>query len=112
MATILAAALSPKMGPGGLPTSGPSVGAFSKDTLAGGILHVIPGGGGGVHLLRVGELAQQLHLEIFSPLILLPSVDEHFVLQRNDTCQKSQGPGLEDMGQAKPEACDRTTGRW
>lgn len=102
MATIPAAALSPKMGPGGLPTSGPLAGTLSKDTLAGGILHIIPGGRGGVHLLRVGELGHQLHLEIFSPLILLPSVDEHFVLQRNDTCQGSQGPGLEDVAHAKP----------
>lgn len=71
--------------PAGLPTSGPLAGAFSEDTLAWGVLHVITRGRGGVHLLRIGELAHQLHLEIFSPLVLLPSVDEHFVLQRDDT---------------------------
>lgn len=90
-AIILAAALSSKLGlcgssPGrALPTSGPLAGAFSKDTLAWGVLHIIARGRGGVHLLCIGELAHQLHLEIFSSLVFLPSVDEHFVLQRNDT---------------------------
>lgn len=76
-------------------------GAFVKDTLAWGVLHIISRRRGCVHLLRVGELAHQLHLEIFSSLILLPSVDEHFVLQRKDICQRSQGPGVEEMVQAK-----------
>lgn len=87
--------------PGRAAYAWPLAGTFFKDTLAWGVLHVIPGGRGCVHLLCVGELAHQLHLEIFSSLILLPSVDEHFVLQRNDTHQRSQGLGLEDMAQAK-----------
>lgn len=68
----------------------PSPVAVSKDTLAWSILHIVSGGRRCVHLLCVGELAHQLQLEIFSPLILLPSVDEHFVLQRNDSSQRTQ----------------------
>lgn len=83
--------------PAGLPQSNPLAGAFSKDTLAWGILHVIPRGRGGVHLLCIGELAHQLHLEVFSSLVLLPSVDEHFVLQRDDTRQGSE-PSLGGRG--------------
>lgn len=86
--------------PAGLPRSGPGR-ACSKDTLARGVLHVVPGGRGCVHLLRVGKLAHELHLEIFPSLILLPSVDEHFVLRRDDTPQGSQGTGLEDRAQAQ-----------
>lgn len=81
--------------------SGPSARAVCKDTLARGVLHVVPGGGGCVHLLCVGELAHELHLEIFPSLVLLASVDEHLVLQRSDTHQRSQGPGLENVVQAE-----------
>lgn len=80
---------------------GPVSGTLSKDTLAWGVLHVIPGGRGGVHLLCVGELTHELHLKVFSPLVLLPTVDEHFVLWRDDTCQRCQAPGW-DGAQAKP----------
>lgn len=92
VAMTVAVAPSSMVGLCGLPRSGPWVGALCKDTLAWGVLHVVPRGGGGVHLLRVGELAHQLHLEVFPPLVLLPPVDEHFVLQRKDTSQRSQGP--------------------
>lgn len=87
--------------PGRAAHARPLAGAFVKDTLAWGILHIIPRSRGCVHFLCIGELAHQLHLEIFSSLILLPSVDEHFVLQRKDICQRSQGPGLEETVQAK-----------
>ena len=67
----------------------------SKDTLAWGILHIVSWGRGCVHLFCVGELAQKLHLEVLSSLILLASVDEHFVLQRKDTRQRPQGLGTQ-----------------
>lgn len=65
----------------------------SKDTLAWGIPHIVSWGRRCVHLFCVGELAQKLHLEVFSSLIFLASVDEHFVLERKETCQRHQGLG-------------------
>lgn len=52
-----------------------------KDTLLGGRLDIISWGGGAAHLLRVGKLGQQPQAEVFSPLVLLPPVDEDLVLQ-------------------------------
>lgn len=69
----------------------------SKDTLAWGALHIVSWGAGCVHLFCVGELAQKPHLEVLSSLVLLPSVDEHFVLQKKDTCQRHQGLVVQDM---------------
>lgn len=54
---------------------------MSKDTLARRIPHILSGCCSRVHLLSAGKLAHQLGLEILPPLILLATVDEHFVLQ-------------------------------
>lgn len=56
-----------------------------KDTLLWGALDFLSWGCGTGHLLSIGELGQQPQAEVFSPLILLPPVDEDFVLQVGDT---------------------------
>lgn len=53
----------------------------SKDTLTRRVPDVLSGCCSRVHLLSAGELAHQLGLEILPPLVLLATVDEHFVLQ-------------------------------
>lgn len=55
--------------------------SLCKDTLLQGALDFLAWGCGAGHLLGIGELGQQPQAEVFSPLILLPSVDEDFVLQ-------------------------------
>lgn len=55
--------------------------SHSKDALLRGHLDVLSRGCGTGHLLRVGELGQEPQAEVFPPLILLPPVDEDFVLQ-------------------------------
>ena len=53
---------------------------WGKDTLLWGALDFLSWGRGAGHLLGIGELGQQPQAEVFSPLILLPPVDEDFVL--------------------------------
>ena len=52
-----------------------------EDTLLGRGLDVLSWGRGAGHLLGVGKLGQQPQAEVFSPLVLLPPVDEDLVLQ-------------------------------
>lgn len=59
-----------------------------EDTLLGGGLDVLSWGRGAGHLLSVGKLGQQPQAEVFSPLILLPSVDEDLVLQVRRTRER------------------------
>lgn len=56
-----------------------------EDTLLWGRLDVLSRGRGAGHLLGIGELGQQPQAEVFSPLVLLPPVDEDFVLQVRDS---------------------------
>lgn len=53
----------------------------AKDTLSRGRLCVFAGWCRCLHLLCIGKLCQETCLEVFSPLILLPAVNEHFVLK-------------------------------
>lgn len=57
----------------------------SEDTLSGGGLGVLAGGRGRLHLLSVGELREEPGLEVLPPLVLLPTVDEHLVLEEEET---------------------------
>lgn len=52
-----------------------------KDTLLRGALDLLARGRGAGHLLGIGELGQQPQAEVLAPLVLLPPVDEDFVLQ-------------------------------
>lgn len=52
------------------------------DTLSVGILDVLTGRRGGLHLLGVGELREETGLKVLPALVLLAAVDEHFVLGR------------------------------
>lgn len=54
-----------------------------KDTLSRGTLGVLAGWRGRPHLLCVGELCEKTCFEILPALVVLPTVDEHFVLQDN-----------------------------
>lgn len=56
-----------------------------QDTLLWRGLDFLSWGRGVGHLLSTGELGQQPQAEVFSPLILLPSVDEDFVLRVRDS---------------------------
>lgn len=56
-----------------------------EDTLLWGRFDFLSRGRGAGHLLGIGELGQQPQAEVFSPLILLPPVDEDFVLQIRDS---------------------------
>lgn len=55
----------------------------TEDTLSGRGLGVLAWWCGRLHLLRVGKLREEARFEILSALILLPTVDEHFVLKDN-----------------------------
>lgn len=63
--------------------------ARDKDTLLGGGLDIISWGGGAGHLLGVGKLGQQPQAEVFSPLVLLPPVDEDLVLHVRTSKEKN-----------------------
>lgn len=56
---------------------------MKEDTLSGRTLGVLAGWCGRLHLLCVGKLREKTCFEILSALILLPTVDEHFVLKDN-----------------------------
>lgn len=59
--------------------------ALRKDTLAGRMAELITGGGGGLHLLSVGELCEQPRLKVLPSLVLFPPVDEHLILHNTST---------------------------
>lgn len=52
-----------------------------EDTLSRGRLCVLAGRRSRLHLLCVGKLREKTRFEILPALILLPTVDEHFILQ-------------------------------
>lgn len=54
-----------------------------EDTLSRCALGVLAGRRGRLHLLCVGELCEKTRFEILPALVLLPTVDEHFVLRDN-----------------------------
>lgn len=56
---------------------------LAEDTLSRGTLCVLTGRCGRLHLLCVGELCEKTCFEVLSALVLLPTVDEHFVLKDN-----------------------------
>lgn len=52
----------------------------AQDTLSRGRLGVLAGRRGRLHLLRVGKLREEPRFKVLPALVLLPAVDEHFVL--------------------------------
>lgn len=66
----------------------------AEDTLSRRTLCVLAGRRGRLHLLCVGKLSEKTCFEILSALVLLPSVDEHFVLRDNkEKCETSDMKG-------------------
>lgn len=60
---------------------------FVEDTLSRRTLCVLAGWRGCLHLLCVWKLCEETRLEILPALVLLPTVDEHFVLKDDkDNC--------------------------
>lgn len=56
---------------------------LDEDTLSRWALGVLAGRRGRLHLLCVGELREEARFKILPALVLLPAVDEHFVLRDN-----------------------------
>jgi len=56
---------------------------MNEDTLSRRTLCVLAGRRGRLHLLCVGKLCEETRLDVLSALVVLPSVDEHFVLKDN-----------------------------
>lgn len=59
-----------------------------EDTLSRGVADVVSRGSCAGHPHRVGELREQLQAEVFKPLVLFASVDEHLVLQWTHVIQQ------------------------
>lgn len=62
-----------------------------EDTLSSGTLCVLAGWCGRLHLLCIGKLREETCFEILPALILLPTVDEHFVLKDNKENSENLG---------------------
>lgn len=54
---------------------------YNKDTLSRGVVDVVSRGRRAGHPYCVGELREQLQAEVFQPLVLFSSIDEHLVLR-------------------------------
>lgn len=78
----------------------PAPSLYTEDTLPWGVGDVLARGRCALQLLSIGEGAQQPHLKVFTPLILLAPVDENLVLQGRKV---TAHPSATEQGQRAPE---------
>ena len=66
----------------------------AEDTLSRGTLCVLAGCCSRLHLLCVGKLCEETCFEVLPALVLLPTVDEHFVLEDNKENSETLDMGM------------------